>query len=497
MSLAHRVHGEPAAPCPGRRAAAASSARRRTARVSRRSAIRTMSTYSRVRASGLSNRTPCQPSETCGPETPRPSRNRPPDSVSRVAAVIAVIAGVRAGIWKTADADVDALGLRGDPGEHGGGVGAVGLGGPARRRSRAGRPPGPARGCPRRCRHPSSRGSARVAWVATLVERARPAPDRRGQPDRSATSVGCRPWSSDRLGRTGLQGVAGSALGTMTWGRDTDEHEAADQLVAFVEAGGTLVDTAAGYGDGESERVLGGAARRRRRPRGGRARDQGRHLPAHRRAGRRHLAPRAARRARRVAAAGSAPTTSTCGRCTRWSDDTAAGGDAVGAGPRGRAPAGRATPASRTTPAGRPARAATWQRAGPAGRRWSSTQVEYSLLQRGIEREVLPAAAALGLGVLPGRRSAAGVLTGKYRAGHAGRLARPPRRTSPAFVEPLPRTSAPRHRRRGRAPPPTGSDASPLEVALAWVRDRPGVTAPIVGARTAAQLRGSLTVRGG
>ena len=61
-----------------------------------------MSTYSRVRASGWSNRTPCQPSDTCGPDTPRPSRNRPPDNVSSVAAVIAVIAGVRAGIWKIA-----------------------------------------------------------------------------------------------------------------------------------------------------------------------------------------------------------------------------------------------------------------------------------------------------------------------------------------------------------------------------------------------------------
>jgi aryl-alcohol dehydrogenase-like predicted oxidoreductase len=39
-----------------------------------------------------------------------------------------------------------------------------------------------------------------------------------------------------------------------------------------------------------------------------------------------------------------------------------------------------------------------------------------------------------------------------------------------------------------------GLDWSPMEVALAWVRDRPGVTAPIVGARSAAQLRGSLTV---
>ena len=61
-----------------------------------------MSTYSRVRPSGSSNRTPCQPSLTCGPETPSPSRNRPPDSVSSVAAVIAVIAGVRAGICITA-----------------------------------------------------------------------------------------------------------------------------------------------------------------------------------------------------------------------------------------------------------------------------------------------------------------------------------------------------------------------------------------------------------
>ena len=62
-----------------------------------------MSEYSRVRASGLSKRTPCQPSDTCGPETPRPRRKRPPDSVSSVAAVIAQFAGVRPGIWKMAE----------------------------------------------------------------------------------------------------------------------------------------------------------------------------------------------------------------------------------------------------------------------------------------------------------------------------------------------------------------------------------------------------------
>src|SRR4051794_36074613 len=59
-----------------------------------------------------------------------------------------------------------------------------------------------------------------------------------------------------RLGRSGLK-VGRLALGTMTWGRDTDEHEAKDQLTAFVQAGGTLLDTAAGYGDGASETLVG------------------------------------------------------------------------------------------------------------------------------------------------------------------------------------------------------------------------------------------------
>jgi len=58
------------------------------------------------------------------------------------------------------------------------------------------------------------------------------------------------------VGATGLS-VSRLGLGTMTWGRDTDEHEARDQLIAFAEAGGTLIDTAAGYGDGASEELVG------------------------------------------------------------------------------------------------------------------------------------------------------------------------------------------------------------------------------------------------
>src|SRR6478735_7909059 len=58
------------------------------------------------------------------------------------------------------------------------------------------------------------------------------------------------------LGATGLS-VSRLGLGTMTWGRDTDEHEAREQLAACIGAGGTLVDTAAGYTDGDSERLVG------------------------------------------------------------------------------------------------------------------------------------------------------------------------------------------------------------------------------------------------
>ena len=59
------------------------------------------------------------------------------------------------------------------------------------------------------------------------------------------------------LGRSGVR-ISRLGLGTMTWGRDTDEHEAADQLRSFLDIGGNFIDTAAIYGDGDAERVLGG-----------------------------------------------------------------------------------------------------------------------------------------------------------------------------------------------------------------------------------------------
>src|SRR5690606_24480568 len=57
------------------------------------------------------------------------------------------------------------------------------------------------------------------------------------------------------VGASGLR-VSRLGLGTLTWGRGTDGDEAAAQLSAFVDVGGTLVDTSPAYGDGVAQRIL-------------------------------------------------------------------------------------------------------------------------------------------------------------------------------------------------------------------------------------------------
>ncbi|HVH23533.1 MAG TPA: aldo/keto reductase, partial [Pseudonocardia sp.] len=59
-----------------------------------------------------------------------------------------------------------------------------------------------------------------------------------------------------RVGSSGLE-VSRIGLGTMTWGESTEVDVATAQLSAFVDAGGTLVETADGYGDGAAQQVLG------------------------------------------------------------------------------------------------------------------------------------------------------------------------------------------------------------------------------------------------
>jgi aryl-alcohol dehydrogenase-like predicted oxidoreductase len=286
------------------------------------------------------------------------------------------------------------------------------------------------------------------------------------------------------VGRSGLR-VSRLGLGTLTWGRDTDEHEAREQLAEFVAAGGTLVDTAAGYGSGASEELLGtllGAVA---------ARDE---LVLCTKAGvsRRHgVSERDP--SRRTLLAQLDASLARLGTdhvdlwlVQAWSDGVpveetlSALGNAVDSG--------RARYVGVSNYAG-------WQTARVAGGGGAgvpiATQVEYSLLERGVEREVVPAARALGLGVLAWSPLGRGVLTGKYRTGTPADS----RAASPhlaGFVEPY---LGPASRRVVDAvvTAAEGLGCSPTEVALAWVRDRPRVSSVLVGARSAAQLRGSLT----
>lgn len=289
------------------------------------------------------------------------------------------------------------------------------------------------------------------------------------------------------VGSTGLV-VSRLGLGTMTWGSGTDEHEARDQLIDFVEAGGTLVDTASVYTDGASEALLGSLIGDVV------ARDEvvlATKAGVYRRDGERAVSTARGNLIRTLDQSLKRLGTDAVDlwQVHVWSDDApieetlAALDFAVSSG--------------RTAYAGisnytgwQTAQAATWQRAVPGRAPLASTQVEYSLLNREVEAEVMPAARALGLGVLPWSPLGRGVLTGKYRTGVPSD-SRGGSDGFSRFVEPY------LDQRAGRIVESVcraadGLGWTALEVALTWVRDREGVTAPIVGARTADQLRAAL-----
>jgi aryl-alcohol dehydrogenase-like predicted oxidoreductase len=126
-------------------------------------------------------------------------------------------------------------------------------------------------------------------------------------------------------------------------------------------------------------------------------------------------------------------------------------------------------------------------------RGWSpfvALQMQYSLVERGIERELLPMAQNRDLAVAAWSPLAFGVLTGKYERG-----AKPSTEQGRLGIEAM-----------GEAyltdrnfdivdvvrEIATESDATPAQVALAWLRQRPGVVIPIVGARKAHQIRDNI-----
>lgn len=291
---------------------------------------------------------------------------------------------------------------------------------------------------------------------------------------------------SRRVGESGLT-VSRLGLGTMTWGRDTTAEDAGRLLDAFCTAGGTLIDTAAAYAAGEAEKMIGklvGRVSRREdmviaTKAGFVIRDGSRIVDTSRRALLRDLEGSLRRLGTdhvdlwQVHAWGSAPI-----------EETLSALDYA-------VQSGLARYAGLSNFVGwQTAQSVTWQRAVPGRASISSTQVEYSLLARRAEVEVLPAVRALGLGFFPWSPLGRGVLTGQYRNGmprgsrgasaHFGWFVEPYLETrSRAVVEAVAKAAA-------------GLDLTPLQVALLWVRDAPGVTAPLLGARTLEQLQPAL-----
>lgn len=285
------------------------------------------------------------------------------------------------------------------------------------------------------------------------------------------------------VGTSGLR-VSRLGLGTLGWGSGTDGDDAAGQIAAFAEAGGTLVDTSPAYGDGRAQRVLAEVLD--------------------------DVVPR-----RDLIVSGAAGVTTKGGRysvdCSRRAllaqlDETlrelgtdyldlwqVAAWDALTPVEEIASTLDYAVTSGKVRYVGARGHLG-WQLATVAGAagagRIVATQAEYSLLARGIEEELIPAAVHHGVGILAAVPLAGGVLTGKYRKGtpadsrgaddaHAESIANYLTDTAENVVD-------------AAVTAASGLKTSPLAVSLAWARDRPGVSSAIVGARDLAQLTGVL-----
>ncbi len=290
------------------------------------------------------------------------------------------------------------------------------------------------------------------------------------------------------LGRSGVK-VAPVALGTMNFGNLTSEEESLRILHSAVDHGINLVDTANSYSKGESERIIGRAfagglprqkvflATKFFNPVGDGPNDQG--------GSRLHVLRACEDSLRRLKTdvidlyqmhrpAFEIPIEETLGALT----DLIHQGKVRYIG-------------CSTFPAWKVAEALlTSQYKGYA--RFTSEQPPYNLLDRRIENELLPLAQAYGLAILPWSPLAQGLLVGRYPV--SGSL--PP--DSRASL--LGGIYAQRINRRGAE---VGEQVvkiaaqfnlTPAQLALAWVKDQPGVTAPIYGPRSLAQFEEILPV---
>jgi len=288
------------------------------------------------------------------------------------------------------------------------------------------------------------------------------------------------------VGRTGLK-VSSLGLGTMTWGRDTEQLDAADQLADFAQAGGTLIDTATSYGEGAAEALLGSLMGKKRVvnrddlvicTKSGTSRRGGGWVVD-------------ASRGNLLNCLSASLSRLGTDHVDLWlvqSPDRQTPLDETLSALSLAVSSGRARYVGLSN---HPA----WLVATAAARLGhlpglAASEDEYSLLARDVESETVPACRALGVGLLAWSPLGRGVLTGKYRhsipadsraaSAHLAGFVQPYLTTRAAAIVGAVVAAA------------DGLGLAPLDVALAWVRGRPGVSSAIVGARTAAQLRSAL-----
>ncbi len=284
------------------------------------------------------------------------------------------------------------------------------------------------------------------------------------------------------LGGSGLH-ISRIGLGTMAWGRDVDWSSAQEMVHDFVEAGGNLIDTAPAYGGGVAEQMIGKLLS------SGIPRDSlaiatkagfvirgGKRIIDTSRAALLNDLEGSLRRLRtdhvdlwQIHAWGDAPI-----------DETLSALDSAVS--RGLA---RYVGVSNFV-GWQTATAAAWQTAMAGRTRLASVQVEYSLLARRAEVEVIGAARYHRLGLLAWSSLGRGALTGRYRYG----IPRDSRAASEHFSWFLEPYLQPRSRSviDAVAKAADGLVLTPAQVALLWVRDAPHVASALVGPRTAEHL---------
>ena len=291
------------------------------------------------------------------------------------------------------------------------------------------------------------------------------------------------------LGRSGLR-VTEMALGTMTfgtdWGWGADKEESRRIFDAYTEAGGNFIDTANRYTDGTSERYVGEFI----------AGDRDRYVIATKYTiTNRDGDPNAAGNHRKNLQFSLRKSMERLGvdyvdllwvhmhdRLTPIEETMRALDDVVRAG-KVLYVGISDVPAWVVSQANTMADLRGWTR-------FNALQIRYSLVDRTPERDLLPMARALDLAVTPWAILGAGVLTGKYtrEGGTTGdeRLLTEPARAKVALTE--------RNLTIARIVDEVASEegCTPSQTAIAWMRARPGVIVPILGARSLVQVEDNL-----